>query len=734
MKRLTLVTALLGALAATALAVNGQPRHHGAPRHGVDRIPMAARGPVSAALGRHDARYRVAGGRLRNPAQRLRARFSRAGVTVASGGSRVRLRLERFGRATVQRRIARVAPRARRNRVDYARGGVDEWYANGPLGLEQGFDVGARPRGAGPLTLSLARTPGARPAGGDVELGHALRFGGLTASDARGRTLPARFVVRAHRVQIRVDDASAQYPVRVDPFVRQATLRASDAKSSEGFGAFVAADGDTIVATKVFPGGAGTSNSGPVYVFQKPASGWADAVETAKLSASDAVPADFDTFDSVAISGDTVVAGAPGHTVGGKKNTGAVYVFVKPAGGWHDMHQTAELTASDGAGGDGFGSVVATSGDTVVATGLSHRAGANEQQGAGYVFEKPASGWADGHERAKLTASDGGTRDAFAAVAMSTDTIVLGAGQHDVGTTRDQGAAYVYTKPAGDWVDAVQTSELTASDGGADVAFGSAVAISGDTVVAGAPFRHMGEARTGAAYVFTKPAAGWAPQMTESAQLTAPDASDLAKFGLAAAMAGDRIVVGAFDQTVGKNLSQGEAYVFTRPRTGGWKSTDQAEILRAQDGAFGDNFGSALATTGSVVVVGAHAHAAPGVPGAGAVYVFGPKPPPPPPPVRLAITRVKQSARRWRRATTFSFRLNKPARVTLRFTHRVHGHSRRAGSLTVRGRSGANRIRFHRRVAGGRRLKPGRYSLRLTATTPAGQRATSRTLRFTITR
>ena len=32
---------------------------------------------------------------------------------------------------------------------DYPRRGVDEWYANGPLGLEQGFDVSARPRRPG---------------------------------------------------------------------------------------------------------------------------------------------------------------------------------------------------------------------------------------------------------------------------------------------------------------------------------------------------------------------------------------------------------------------------------------------------------------------------------------------------------------------------------------------------------------------------------------------------------
>ena len=82
---------------------------------------------------------------------------------------------------------------------------------------------------------------------------------------------------------------------------------------------------------------------------------------------------------SVAISGNTIVAGAPEATVNGNPDQGAVYVFVKPRGGWQDATQTAKLTASDGAAGDGLGGIgsfgfawfnendVGISGDTVVA-------------------------------------------------------------------------------------------------------------------------------------------------------------------------------------------------------------------------------------------------------------------------------------------------------------------------------------------------------------------------------
>ena len=65
---------------------------------------------------------------------------------------------------------------------------------------------------------------------------------------------------------------------------------------------------------------------------------------------------------SVAISGETVVVGALYAASG---NTGGAYVYVKPAGGWGNMTQTALLIPSDGTYCDSFGTSVAISGDTV---------------------------------------------------------------------------------------------------------------------------------------------------------------------------------------------------------------------------------------------------------------------------------------------------------------------------------------------------------------------------------
>jgi hypothetical protein len=148
-----------------------------------------------------------------------------------------------------------------RNRVVYGRRGLAEWYANGPLGLEQGFTLTSPPRGprAGPLTLEVGQLPGgvgARVVGGGhgvllVRAGHGLvRYGGLFATDSRGRALPARVELSGGRLLLRVDERGARYPLRIDPVIQQGgKLIASDEHGSGLFGLSVAlsSDGNTAL-------------------------------------------------------------------------------------------------------------------------------------------------------------------------------------------------------------------------------------------------------------------------------------------------------------------------------------------------------------------------------------------------------------------------------------------------------------------------------------------------------
>jgi hypothetical protein len=250
----------------------------------------------------------------------------------------------------------------------------------------------------------------------------------------------------------------------------------------------LAVSGDTVVVSSAF-------NNGSSFVFVKPTTGW---VSTSTPNATLITPffGNFCQF-CVGVSGDTIAVGTPGSFSG----EGAVYVFVKPTGGWLGvLNPTATLVASDGLFNAQLGISVAVSGNTVVGGANGY----NQNRGALYVFEKPVGGWKDTTETARLTALD--SLDLGWSVAISGNVIVGGAFLTTVGVNQFQGAAFVYLRPKSGW-KTTQTfnAELASSDGMTNDEFAASVGISGTTIVAGAPLATIGaNLSQGAAYVFGK--------------------------------------------------------------------------------------------------------------------------------------------------------------------------------------------------------------------------------------
>ena len=292
-------------------------------------------------------------------------------------------------------------------------------------------------------------------------------------------------------------------------------------------------------------------------------------------------------------------------------------MFTKPANGWADGTETAKLTASDGTVGSRFGGSVSVDMDTV-AVGARLEDDNNIDSGSAYVFTKPGTGWADGTETAKLTASDGAVNDQFGrSVAVDGDTVVVAAhGDDDNGA--DAGSAYVFTKPNTGWADATETAKLTASDGAGGDYFGISIAVDGDTVVVGAYLDDTSSADTGSAYVFTKPNTGWA-DATETAKLTASDWGSGDYFGLSVAVEGNIVVVGAA-QDDDNGYNSGSAYVFGKPADG-WVTATETAKLTASDGAADDNFGWSVAVDLDTVMAGASLDDDNGT-DSGSVYVY----------------------------------------------------------------------------------------------------------------
>ena len=208
---------------------------------------------------------------------------------------------------------------------------------------------------------------------------------------------------------------------------------------------------------------------------------------------------------SVAEAGDLVFVGAPNAKVGVGLAQGAVYVFSRPAGGRSgSLHEVAKLVASGRAGGEQLGSSVAVFGSTVVAGAPWGGFGTRGGRGAVYVFVEPKRGWSGTiHSVAKLTASDGVPGDSLgSSVAVSGDTIVGGAPGATLTPYGNEGAVYVFARPAKGWSGSRhQTRKLTVPGAGENAQLGYSVAISGRSLVAGAPGPVC--YGFGAVYVFT---------------------------------------------------------------------------------------------------------------------------------------------------------------------------------------------------------------------------------------
>lgn len=393
------------------------------------------------------------------------------------------------------------------------------------------------------------------------------------------------------------DDVVAQVQGSAYVFVRsgggwtqQARLNALDGAAFDNFGTAVAINGESVVIGAPSNNG----NKGAVYVFVRNGAAWS---QQAKLSAADGMALDYFGY-TVAVSGETLAAGAYGDDA----NRGSAYVFVRNGVVWN---QQAKLTVADGLAQDYFGISIALSGDTLAAGAFGDDIGASAERGSAYVFTRNGLTWS---QQQKLTAGDGAAGDFFGnSVALSGDTLVAGAAQDDF----NKGSAYVFTRSGAVWN---QQAKLTANDGVAGDRFATAVAISGATVAVGASSTNIGGTQQqGAAYVFARNGAAWLQQ----AKLTAAEGVQQDQFGIAIAVDGDAVVAGTYGADVGVNLFQGAAYAFTVSG-----ALAQQQIITAADGGALDYFGVAVAVSGNTAVIAAAYDDIAGNTDQGAIYVY----------------------------------------------------------------------------------------------------------------
>ncbi|MEZ4368928.1 MAG: hypothetical protein R2939_22005 [Kofleriaceae bacterium] len=493
------------------------------------------------------------------------------------------------------------------------------------------------------LALTATSAPGTA-----VELGGAELPSGTTSAPidiATSRTIA---------IEASGDGATTTYVITVPRLPSPATyLKAIAPDIDDRFGLAVAMTDDLIVIGVPFedsnatgvggdPSNDASADSGAVYVYAVDGDDWAPA---AYLKAG-TTGCDCAFGKTVAVSGDTIVVGAPGDNsvltgVGtgagedsfGLADSGAVHVFVRTGAIWS---RQAYIKSPSTAASAEFGASVALDGDVLI-VGEPGRA---TDTGIAYAYHRTGTTWVleDTLDGAGMAYDQMGI-----SVAVSGERAIVGAPGDDT-AFQDAGAAYVFSRLGVVWI---REDTLVAGNPGQNDRFGNAVAIAGTAAVVGAE-QEQGSAagvggfpndllnEAGAAYLFRDGAAGW----SQAAYLKAPVPVANGYFGTAVAMSEGLIAVGlptdgangsgfGTDPTQDGPVASGAVIVYALD---GAAVTPLGQLKGASPAAL-DLMGQAISVVGDRVLVGAigERSTATGVDGdpttdlldkAGAAYLF----------------------------------------------------------------------------------------------------------------
>ncbi len=616
------------------------------PTMATGELPRAAVGPVSAAIGAVEPSYRVhpspSGAAAVNRGQGFAVSFTSNGVSVSSGSLGLALRTTAAGFGGSQAALAPATPQPYSNRVTYDRPGVQEWYANGPFGLEQGFTV-EQPAASEPqpgtytvaMTVSGTAPPVLAADGSSVVLsspsGRALRYSGLRAVDAARRLLPSWMSLSGHTLSLHVDTAGASFPVSIDPTVTEEgpffTGEGLSIELGEGkgeapekpqFGAAVALSGDGTTALVGAPDG--ESHTGAAWIFHREGAVWTQqgekltgstseeegACEGEEVGAEEPVSCAFGSSVALSYDGGVALIGAPAH---GSK-PGVAWVYNRSGSKWPTEGEL--LTGPTETGQEDFGFSVALSSDgnhALVGAPTEHGG-----RGAAYVFERvgPESPWGSGAALVGTGEGPGGHLGFSVALSADGQQAIAGAPLDDL----HKGTAFVFEHGT-TW--AQNGSPLSGSGESGEGRFGESVAMAsnGSTVLVGAPAENS---REGAVWSFVFVTGRW---NQFGAKLVGKGYAK-EEFGRGLALSGDgtRALVGA-PKTHAEQRGEGAGSVvmYTASKSE-WNETQTVEAgpLEKGNGQFGKSV--AMTQPGETILVGAPHESDK----AGAVWLFGERP------------------------------------------------------------------------------------------------------------
>jgi len=308
---------------------------------------------------------------------------------------------------------------------------------------------------------------------------------------------------------------------------------------------------------------------------------------------------------SVAISGDTMVVGAPHKSVSDadgvvRRYAGAAYIYQLQDGVWQEIARLTEISVSSNAF---FGISVAIEGD-FVAIGTPIRETV-------YVYNRNGNNNWNITNPTVVTPSDNVTGARFgAAIAMHGETLIVGAPFHSEKGFHT-GAAYIYEADSeGAWVE--KEKLLPEGRFGRD-RFGSSVAVHQNSVVVGAPENVNQWVGNGYIYTFNKDITG---SWREGQKITSPIPEKYG-FGISVSISNDTMLIGT--------SSAGVVYLYSRYAENEWQLKDS---LRRKSRFSPQGFGASVTmSNNNIIIIGSQyesdtAPTSESLVSGGAVYIF----------------------------------------------------------------------------------------------------------------
>lgn len=485
-------------------------------------------------------------------------------------------------------------------------------------------------------------------------------------------------------------------------------IKAVNADASDSFGTAVAIDNNTLVVgvpneasnqTTITNGNTASADnsagsSGAVYVYKRT---WNQGLykyewdQEAYIKASNSESLDsfgytVSVFDDTLAVGaifessnqTTITNGTTSSSNNSATNSGAVYIYKRSGSNWS---QEAYIKASNAGASDNFGMSVnlkndllfvgatyESSNQTYITNGATSSSDNSAiSSGAVYVYKRSGSIWA---QEAYIKASNVDSSDNFGiSLAFDIDTLVVGArgessnqtiitngsGASSDNSLASSGAVYVYRRSGTTWS---QEAYIKASNADSLDYFGSAVAISGNTIVVGAHGEDSNQtfitngtsssaenssSYSGAIYVYTRSGTVW----SQEAYIKPSNSAASNFFGYNVAIFGNRIASGAYGEDSNQStitngnsassdaslMNSGAVYVFTR--TGA--NWEQTAYIKAPNPSANDYFGNHISLMNNTLSISATSEDSShtniqnsssgftydeGKPNSGAVYVF----------------------------------------------------------------------------------------------------------------